>query len=322
MRVLVTGSGGFVGRHLLEFLSKNKALRIWGLQISKKKIADEKKISRKVSTIYGDVTDTHGIKKIIKRVKPDKIFHLAGQSSVPASWKYPLKTFEINTLGGLHIFEALRETRAHTWVQVAGSSEVYGNVLPTEVPIQEIAALKPVNPYGISKMALDQLAAQYFAHYGVKTVRTRAFSHTGPGQSEEYVASNFAKQVALIEKGGQDPVVWVGNLDAVRDFTDVRDVVNAYWLALQKGMPGEVYNVSSGVGHRIGEVLDILLGLAKVKIKVKKEPGRVRPIDLPLMVGDNSRFRKATGWEPKISFKQTLKDLLEDWRSRVDDPKV
>ncbi|MEO0074037.1 MAG: GDP-mannose 4,6-dehydratase, partial [candidate division WOR-3 bacterium] len=202
-------------------------------------------------------------------------------------------------------------------IQIACSSEEYGLVLPDETPIKETNPLRPLSPYGVSKVAQDMMGYQYHKSYGLHIIRTRGFNHTGPRRGDVFVTSNFAKQIAEIEKGKREPVVYVGNLDAVRDFTDVRDTVQAYYLALEKGVPGEVYNVASGKGYRIREVLEILLGMSQAKIRVEQDKSRFRPSDVELLIGNSDRLTQATGWQPSYGFNQTLKDLLDYWRSRV-----
>lgn len=190
-------------------------------------------------------------------------------------------------------------------------------VYPDELPIKETNPLRPLSPYGVSKTGQDYLAYQYYMSYGLNIVRTRAFNHTGPRRAEVFVCSDFGKQIVEVEKGKREPVLWVGNLEARRDFTDVRDTVRGYWLSLEKCQPGEVYNISSGKSYTIKEVLDLLLSMSSVKIEVKQEPRRLRPSDVPILIGDPTKFKKATGWEPTIPFEQTLHDILEFWRERV-----
>ncbi|MBU0651031.1 GDP-mannose 4,6-dehydratase, partial [bacterium] len=199
-------------------------------------------------------------------------------------------------------------------IQIACSSEEYGLVLPSEVPIKETNPLRPLSPYAVSKVGQDMLSYQYFKSYGIKTVRTRGFNHTGPRRGDVFVCSDFAKQIVSIETGLKPPVIEVGNLDAKRDFTDVRDMVKAYWLALEKGEPGEVYNIASGSCCTIREVLDKLLSMSKKNIDVVVAKERLRPSDVEILLGDNSKFCKQTGWKPQISFDETLKDLLNYWR--------
>jgi GDP-4-dehydro-6-deoxy-D-mannose reductase len=190
-------------------------------------------------------------------------------------------------------------------------------VRESEVPIKETNPLRPLSPYGVSKVSLDYLGYQYSQSYKMRIVRTRAFNHTGPRRGEVFVCSSFAKQIAQAEKGVKKPILLVGNLEAIRDFTDVRDMVRAYWLAISRGKPGEVYNIASGKGIKIADVLSMLVKMSKVRIEIKQDPARMRPSDVPILIGDSSKFRKATGWRPQISFKKTVKDILDYWRERI-----
>jgi GDP-4-dehydro-6-deoxy-D-mannose reductase len=245
------------------------------------------------------------------------VYHLAAQSYVPMSWVAPAETLTTNVIGQTNLFEAVRAVGCATRMQIACSSEEYGMVLPEEAPIKETNPLRPLSPYGVSKVAQDLMGYQYHESYGMHIVRTRGFNHTGPRRGEVFVTSNFAHQIAEIEKGNKPPVIHVGNLEAVRDFTDVRDTVVGYYLALEKGKPGEVYNVATGKGHKIHEMLDALLSFSKVKISTEQDPKRMRPSDVELLIGDSTRLRAETGWKPKYEFTQTMKDLLEYWRARV-----
>jgi GDP-4-dehydro-6-deoxy-D-mannose reductase len=202
-----------------------------------------------------------------------------------------------------------------TRIQIAGSSEEYGMVYENEIPIKETNPLRPLSPYAVSKVAHDLLGYQYYKSYKLYIVRTRGFNHSGPRRGEVFVESNFPKQIAEIEKGLKEPVIHVGNLEAKRDFTDVRDMVRGYWLSLEKCDPGEVYNICSGRAFKIKEVLDILLSLSKVKVEVKQDPTRMRPSDVPILLGDHTKFSEKTGWQPTIPFEKTLEDILNYWRS-------
>jgi len=265
-----------------------------------------------------DVRDASSVQRLIDQIRPEKIFHLAAQSFVPTSWHAPSETLSTNILGELNIFEAVRRLDINPFIQIAGSSEEYGLVAKKDIPITEDTPLKPLSPYAVSKVGQDLLAYQYYKSYKLNVVRTRAFNHTGPRRGEPFVCSNFAKQIALIENKLQEPVIYVGSLSAIRDFTDVRDVVEAYWLSLEKGKPGEVYNIASGRGYSMQEVLDILFSFTKVKIKVKQDEKRMRPSDVPVLIGDYAKFQKLTGWKPDILFKKTLEDLLNYWRDKVE----
>jgi GDP-4-dehydro-6-deoxy-D-mannose reductase len=236
---------------------------------------------------------------------------------VPASWTAPTETLVTNITGQTNLFEAIRSLRLDPVVQIACSSEQYGLVLPNEVPIKETNPLRPLSPYAVSKVAQDYLGYQYFQSYGLKAVRTRGFNHTGPRRGQVFVTSNFCSQVAAIELGLQEPVIRVGNIEAIRDFTDVRDMVRAYWLAVTKARPGEVYNIASGQGLRIREMLDRVLALSQVEVKVEVDPARLRPSDVEILIGDSSKFRADTGWEPRIPLEQTVRDLLGYWREKL-----
>ena len=243
--------------------------------------------------------------------------HLAAQSFVPASWHAPAETLTTNIIGQLNIFEAVRKLKSSARMHVAGSSEEYGWVESHELPIKETNALRPLSPYGVSKVTQNLLGYQYAKSYGLHIVRTRAFNHTGPRRGEVFATSNFAKQIASIEAGLAPPVVSVGNLKARRDFSDVRDIVRGYWLALERGEPGEVYNICSGRGVAIGEMLEILLGFSDRKIEIVQDPKRFRPSDVEILEGDCTKFKKQTGWTPEIPLERTLEDLLNYWRERL-----
>lgn len=316
MRCLITGITGFAGSHLAELLLK-KGHEVFGTSRWRSKTENIDHIKSKIKLIEADMRDSHSMDKVIKEAKPDYIFHLAAQSFVQASWVSPADTMETNVIGTINLLEAVRRANISPVIQIACSSEEYGEVKQDEIPIKETHQLRPLSPYGVSKVAEDMLGYQYFKSYGLKIIRTRGFNHTGPRRGEVFVTSNFSKQIVEIEKGKKDPVIFVGNLTAVRDFTDVRDMVNAYLLAAEKGIPGEIYNICSGKGHKIQEVLDLLLSFSKIKIKVQQDPSRMRPSDVMILIGDNSKFVKQTGWEQTIEFEQTLKDLLDYWRERV-----
>lgn len=317
MRVLVTGITGFVGSHLADYLLSLGGIEVHGLERWRSKTDNVEHIKDKLLMHECDLRDASSVHQVIETVRPDRIFHLAAQSYVPASWTAPAETLMTNVLGQLNLFEAVRQAGIAPRIQVAGSSEEYGLVRPEELPVKETNPLRPLSPYGVSKVGQDLLAYQYFMSYQLPVVRTRGFNHTGPRRGEVFVESNFAKQIAQIEAGLQDPVVHVGNLKAMRDYTDVRDMVRAYWLALEKGTPGEVYNICTGKACLIEEVLQELLRLSSAKVRIESDPARIRPSDVLLLKGDNSKFVAQTGWHPEIPLKTTLKDLLEYWRERV-----
>jgi len=315
-KAFITGISGFAGSHLAELLLK-KGYEVHGLCRWRSRTENIEKIKNKLHLIEGDLLDSHSLQKAMMDVRPDLVFHLAAQSFVPASWTSPAVTLEINIIGSCNLFEAIRAAKIDPAIQIACSSEEYGLVKPEEVPIKETNPLRPLSPYGVSKLAMDYLGYQYFKSYGMRIVRTRGFNHTGPRRGEVFAESSFAKQIAEIEKGKREPVILVGNLEAKRDYTDVRDMVNGYFLAATKGEPGEVYNICSRRAVKISEVLDILLKMSRVKTKIVQDPTRMRPSDVPILQGDCSKFKRRTGWRPKIPLQKTLRDLLNYWRETV-----
>jgi GDP-4-dehydro-6-deoxy-D-mannose reductase len=317
MRVLITGVTGFVGGHLAEHLLARGDLEVFGTHRWRSRMDNVEPLRGRLELVECDLRDAAATRRMLAAVRPDRVFHLAAQSYVPTSWAAPSETLTGNVLCQLNLFEAARELGLAARFQIAGSSEEYGFVKPDEVPIREENPLRPLSPYAVSKVAQDLLAYQYWKSYGLHAVRTRGFNHTGPRRGEVFVTSNFAKQIAEIEKGLREPVVRVGNLEARRDFTDVRDMVRAYWLALESGEPGEVYNICSGRAYTIRQLLDILLGLAHARVEVRQDPTRLRPSDVEILIGDGTKFARATGWSPTIPFETTLEDLLQYWRQRV-----
>lgn len=313
---LITGITGFAGSYLAELLLK-KGIEVHGLGRWRSRTENIEHIQKKIHLIEGDLLDAHSLQDLMMNFRPDLVFHLAAQSFVPASWTSPAVTLEINVVGSCNLFEAVRAAQIQPTIQIACSSEEYGQVEPTEVPIKETNPLRPLSPYAVSKLAMDYLGYQYFKSYKMKIVRTRGFNHTGPRRGDVFAESTFARQIAEIEAGRKEPVIYVGNLEAERDFTDVRDMVNGYYLAATKGKPGEVYNICSGKAVKIDWVLKTLLGFSKVRVKVEPDPARMRPSDVPILLGDCRRFQKQTGWKPKIPLETTLKDLLNYWRERV-----
>jgi GDP-4-dehydro-6-deoxy-D-mannose reductase len=344
LRVLITGVTGFAGSHLAEYLLQRGDVEVYGACRWRSRLDNLSGLARSgrlnqrgldgiVSTVdelratvnpdalnllQGDMADPYQMKTLIAVVKPQRIFHLAAQSFVPTSWSAPAETFHINTIGQIHLFEAIRAAEIDPLIQVAGSSEEYGLVHPDEVPMKETNPFRPLSPYAVSKVAQELLAIQYHFSYGFQTVVTRGFNHTGPRHGPVLSCSSFARQIAEIEAELSPPVLYVGDLTTKRDWVDVRDVVRGYWLALERGEPGQVYNIGSGTTRTIQSMLDILLSLSPAEIEVRQDPARLRPSDVPILWADDSKFRTRTGWESKIPFEQTMKDLLDDWRERVN----
>ena len=310
---------GFVGSHLADFILKeHPGVELFGIYRWRSRTENIEHSRDKMTILECDLRDSACVTRLLDRVRPDRIFHLAAQSFVPSSWNAPSETVGTNIIGQINIFEALRELKLNPWIQIACSSEEYGMVYPEETPILETNPLRPLSPYAVSKVGQDYLGYQYFMSYGLKVIRTRGFNHTGPRRGDVFVCSDFAKQIVRIEKHKSDPVIHVGNLEAKRDFTDVRDMVRAYWLSLDgKCIPGDVYNICSGSCWDISTVLKMLLNMSSVKIEVREDPARLRPSDVPILLGDHSKFTSATGWEPTIPFEKTLRDILEYWRERI-----
>jgi GDP-4-dehydro-6-deoxy-D-mannose reductase len=318
MNILITGITGFAGSHLAEYvLAHHPGTAVHGLVRWRSRRDNIAHLEDKVRLHEADLNDIVSLKKALAESRPGMIFHLAAQSFVPSSWRLPAETFAINAVGQINLFEAVLDLKLSPRIQIAGSSEEYGHVEPDEVPMSEANPLRPLSPYAVSKVAQDLLGYQYFMSYGLKVVRTRGFNHTGPRRGDVFVTSNFARQIAEIEKGKRPPVILVGNLEAKRDFTDVRDMVRAYWLACAKGRPGEVYNIGSGKTIAMKDMLDILVSLSPAKVKIRVDPARLRPSDVPILYSDCRKFVTLTKWKPRIPLEKTLGDLLDYWRERV-----
>jgi GDP-4-dehydro-6-deoxy-D-mannose reductase len=318
MRVLITGITGFAGSHLADYvLNRHPDVEVFGLVRWRSRMENVQHLQDRVKLLEADLKDMVSLKKALAESKPDRIFHLAAQSFVPTSWLCPAETFAINSIGQVNLFESVLAQGLTPRIQIAGSSEEYGLVHADEVPMKETNPLRPLSPYAVSKVAQDFLGYQYFRSYGLPVVRTRGFNHTGPRRGEVFICSNFARQIVEIEKKKRDPVIYVGNLEAKRDFTDVRDMVRAYWLSLEKGEPGEVYNIGTGRAYSGQEILDKLLAESQAEVRVEVDPDRLRPSDVMVLLSDSTKFRDATGWEPEIPFERSLKDLLEYWRARL-----
>lgn len=319
MRVLVTGAGGFVAAHLVEFL-RTEHPEVEAVGLVRPHGSAPRGGAGFATLLEADLNDPAALETVLDRGPLDRIVHLAGQSSVHLSWLDPGATLRTNVLGLVHLLDAVRRRDGKPDVLVVGSAEEYGPVEASDLPLREDRPLQPASPYAVSKVAQACLALQYGTAGGMRILRTRTFHHTGPGRGEAFAESSFARQIAEAEAGLRPPVLQVGNLQAVRDYTDVRDVVRAYWALLERGEAGAVYNVCSGCGRSIRELLDILLSASGAKLDVKVEPERLRPADVPAQFGDPRRLKEATGWEPRIPLEQTLRDLLDDWRRRFHAP--
>ncbi len=318
MRVLVTGITGFVGTHLAEhILTAHSDAEIFGLCRWRSSASDVAGLAALVRTVEGDLLDAASLLRALQASRPDVIFHLGASSSVASSWAVPVEIMQVNAVGTVHLLEAARQMDLDAPIVLACSAEEYGAVADEDLPVSEQHPLQPISPYGVSKATVDLLGYQYFETFRLRTVRLRLFNHCGPRQSERFVISGLARQVAEIEAELRPPQIAVGNLDVRRDFVDVRDVVRAYWLAASHGEAGTVYNVASGTARSIRSILDQLLALTDAVVEVSFDPGRLRPAEIPALQGDAGRFRRDTGWEPTIPFEQTLLDTLEYWRRRI-----
>ena len=315
MQALITGAGGFVGGHLCSYLLSETDWDLTGTIFDPR--AAQGGASARLRLTTADLRDSSTVTSLLEETDPDIIFHLAAQSSVPTSFSDPWETLENNLRSQLNLLEAVRKSGRDVTFLVIGSNEEYGPPRPEELPQTEQSPLRPSNPYAVSKVGQDFMGLQYHLTYDVPVVRVRPFNHTGPGQSTRFVAPAFASQIARIEAGLQEPVMKVGNLSSSRDFTDVRDIVRAYHLAVTEGEPGEVYNLASEEPHSIQTLLETLLAFSDVDIQVQKDPERYRPADVPVVYGSAGKFRTRTGWEPRIPFEETLRDTLAYWREQV-----
>jgi GDP-4-dehydro-6-deoxy-D-mannose reductase len=320
LRILITGITGFVGSHLAEY-ALGLGAHVYGSCRWRSKTENIEHIRERITLIESDLRDLSSVQRLLDETSPDYIVHLAAQSFVASSWHTPAETLYTNSVSQVNLLEAMRTRKNKPPRFLAiGSSEEYGLVYDDELPIRETNPLRPLSPYAVSKVTQDLMGYQYHQSYGLPIVRTRAFNHEGPRRGDVFVTSNFAKQVAEIEVGKRAPEIHVGNLKARRDYTDVRDIVRGYWRLLESGEAGDVYNLCSGKAWSIQEVLDFMLRASRVKgVKVKEDPSRFRPSDVPVLIGDCSKVERAVGWKPEIPFDQTLADTLEYWRKRLSD---
>lgn len=312
MNVLIIGAAGFVGGYLIHHLHSDLADTVYAT-----KLPQEQLNTTEAEIFDLDILKEDSILPLLQKIRPDAIIHLAAQSSVSVSWKKPELTININVIGTLHLLDAIRELDYKPRVLLIGSGEEYGHIHPEETPIRESNPVRPGNIYAVTKACQNMLGKVYADAYQLDIMSVRAFNHIGPKQAEIFVVSDFCRQVALIEAGQKDPTIYVGNLSAARDFTDVRDVVRAYGLLLRHGMAGETYNVGSGHAIPIEQILHQILALSDAEIQVEIDPQKLRPVDIPIIEADTTKLRQDTGWSPVIPLKDTLQDVLTYWRKSI-----
>jgi GDP-4-dehydro-6-deoxy-D-mannose reductase len=309
MKVLVTGAGGFVGRYLVETLISHQH------QVSALGIGNSEYLKASGVTIYeADITDFSAVLNSLQKEKPDAVIHLAAVSNVPLSWQKPGLTIDVNIRGTVNVLQALAQVNTSATFLSIGSSDEYGLAAKAGIPLEEEMLCQPQNPYSISKYCAEQLVLQLGKKYGVNVIHTRSFNHFGPGQAKGFVLSDFASQIADIEKGKKPPILRVGDLSVSRDFTFVEDVVDAYAALIEKQAPSGVYNVCSGKARNVGAILQLLLSFSSASIKVEKDPAKYRISEVPYFIGNSEKLFKATGWEPVCDFEDSLKSVLDYWR--------
>jgi GDP-4-dehydro-6-deoxy-D-mannose reductase len=318
VRVLITGVAGFAGRHLLRHLVERGDREIHGADhVPLDRLADPEPLRSALASYRAlEVTDSEAVESWIRERRPEQLVHLAAQASGMDSMERPAETYRVNALGALNVMEALRVSGSRARLLLVGSADIYGSG-PAGGTIREDAPIRPQNPYSVSKAAQDQLGELYALTFGLGVIRTRTFTHTGPGQRPRFALAGFAEQLARIDAGLAPPEIRVGNLDVVREYGDVRDVVRAYDLLLERGVPGEAYNIATGLGHRLRDLLDRLIAVSGVRATVATDPSRVRARDTDHLVGDPSKLHGATGWTPELPIERTLADLYASARDRV-----
>jgi GDP-4-dehydro-6-deoxy-D-mannose reductase len=322
MKALITGVNGFVGSHLAAELARHHPSgELWGLGWGE---IDRDALEARapgIRLVEGDLVDPDFVAPLLAEIRPEVIYHLAAYSSVARSWRDAVRALEINAVGTVRLLDAVADLGFDPVVVVSSTAEIYGRVPAGAAPLTEDAPVAPLSPYGTSKTAQDLLVGQYHAGRGLATVRVRFFHLTGPGRPAHFVASSFARQVALAEAGTAPAVIRVGNLEAVRDFTDVRDAVRACRMVADRRHAGEVFHVCTGRGTSVAEVLELVRGMSRVELAVEVDDGRLRRADIPWMVGDPSRIEAAAGWRAEIPLSQTLEDLLGWWRAQTLNPR-
>lgn len=314
MRILITGATGFIGSYLSSLLCK-EGHEVYGTHFGDDRLREEKSAPA-IKLFECDIRDGKAVDSLIQMVAPHRIYHLAAQSFPTVSWKDPITTVMTNIVGTINVFESVIKYKLDTRILVACSSAEYGLSIESGIPVKEDHPLKPLHPYGVSKVAQDMLAFQYFVNFGVPTVRIRIFNTTGPGKTND-VCSDFANRIVEVERDAAQSIIKVGNLSARRDITDVRDTIRGLYLAMEKGVMGEVYNLSRGETYQISDILRMLLGLSRKHIDVEIDKILLRPTDEPVIVGNSESLYMQTGWKPTIPIEKTLEDMINYWRERL-----
>jgi GDP-4-dehydro-6-deoxy-D-mannose reductase len=317
VRVLVTGITGFAGSFLAEHLLAQGTIEIYGVGLPQAGAGHVAHMLDRIHLEVGSLEDGAWVQRLVTDTHPDYIIHLAAQAAVSISFGNPSATLVTNIVSQVNVLQACLTAKINPRILIIGSGDEYGLVGPSDLPLKETTPFRPTSPYSVSKIAQDMLGLQYYLSSGLRCVRVRPFNHIGPRQSDDFVVPSFARQIAEAEVGLRPPVVRVGNLTTARDFTDVRDMVRAYWLAVRLAVAGEVYNIGCGRARKVGDILDILLGMSQTPLTVETDPAKLRPSDVPEIYCDSSVFRAATQWQPEIPLEQTLSDVLTYWRGRV-----
>ena len=319
-KILITGITGFVGSHMADYILNNTDCKIYGLKTPNSQLRNIHHIKEEITLLNGDLIDQSSLVNVLRKINPDEIYHFGAMSWVTPSWDMPAAYMQTNAIGTINLFEAIKFVGCKSKVLISCTPEEYGDVPKEEIPIIEETRIHPINPYAASKAAQDMVCMVYFATYGIPIIRTRAFNHEGPRRDILGANASFAYQIAKIERGLQEPIIKVGNLEAKRNFTDVLDLVKAYFLSMEKGVPGELYLIGSQNIYTMKDCLDTLIDLSSEKDKISYEidPERVRPTELKTFIGNFEKFNKLTGWEPTIPFRKTMKSVLDYWREFID----
>jgi GDP-4-dehydro-6-deoxy-D-mannose reductase len=316
-KALITGVSGFAGSFLAEHIFSREEYTIAGTYLTEKSLENITPFASKLELHKVDLQNSEATTNLIAKVSPDVVFHLAALASAAESFNNPAAFIHNNLSAQINILEGIRQAKLSPRILIVSSAEVYGNVSKKDLPINEKVPFAPVNPYAVSKVSQDALAQQYYFSYKLPIIRIRPFNHIGPRQAPAFAVASFAKKIAEIEAGKMSRVLKVGNLSAKRDFTDVRDIVRGYLLLLEKGRPGEVYNIGSGKSYEMSWILNKLLSFSKENIKVETDEALLRPVDVPELICDNSKIKNETGWVPQVPIEKTLEDTLDYWRSII-----